>query len=388
MTSTRALAAAALVAMLLLAACTPTPAPEATTPPDSQPSTTATPTPEPTVEALVAPEPLIEIACDDLIRSSTYTNLTKDPLEAVSVIDDTFEREYQHLIETSYKLQQAQATQCRWTNGSPQLQSNGNISDAYSSLSVVVLPNAKTAWANYAEIYGEESRTNCGTPDEPSTFCSWDGLVDDDTWASITLDGMKNFGSKTVNKRNFQPVIDDVKAGVSAAPRGDAWTQPVDTTTISTKCPNVLTGAMIADTLGGKASSVKFGNSFIGGTGIQFEAERMIDANPCRWWTPKTVAEYGTPYEILRGGEWAWELARAGDNNVATAKPLPLDNLAEGDTAWIRTEGEYSNVDLILGGNWISMVVYPETLQNYEISPRDAVKAFAQGVVTGYAGSN
>ena len=377
-----------LVATLLLAGCTPTPAPETTTPPVAEPSSTAAPTPEPTIEPLVTPEPLFEIACDDLVAPATYASLTRVPLEAASVINDAFEREYQHLIETSYKLQQAQATQCRWTNGLPQQESNGNISNTYSSLGVVVLPNAKKAWANYAEIYGEESKINCGTPDEPSTFCSWDGLVDDDTWASINFSGMKNFGSKTVNKRNFQPIIDAVKAGISSAPRGDTWTQPAETTTISAKCPNVLTAAMIADTLGDKKASVKFGDSYIGGTGIQFEAERIIDANPCRWWTPQTVAEYGTPYEILRGGEWAWEAARAGDNNVATAKTLPLDNLPDGDTAWIRTEGEFSNVDLILGGNWISIVVYPETLQNYEISPRDAVKAFAQSVVTGYAEAN
>ena len=361
-----------MVLVALLAGCAPTPEVPVAEP------TVAAPSATPTVEPVADPRPLFDIACDEILPASAYTPLSTTPLAASDVFELTADGVY-YGIPQVYSIAQLQGTQCVWVNDEPESDENGH-SDLYTRLSIDILPNAADAWHTYEEMYAtspEFTTASCNGADGVNARCWWSGLLDDTTWAEITYDGMKNFGSDSKNVAQFKPLIPLVRAAIEGSSATAEWTAPADTTPIADGCPSVLTAEAIASTVGGKASDVHFFDDYIGGTSLVFEAERMVGSNPCRWNTPTTEAEYGLPFQILRGGEWAWEAARG---TLFEAQQVDLDGLVEGDSAWLRVEEQLTTMHLIIGGNWIAIEVYPEALEKVEISETDLLTELAEKV--------
>jgi hypothetical protein len=370
--------AAPLVFVVLLAGCAPTPpAPTVTSTP-----TAASPSPTPTVELAADPEPLFDVACDELVSDALYSTLSTTALTP----HDVFETEagsFAYGIPYEWSLAQLQATQCEWRNDEAPSDENGSREE-FTSLSVIALPNAREAWDIYASLYDDSpefTTTHCNGADEINARCAWTGLIDDTTWGEITFEGMKNFGSDKKNVARFTPLIAAVRTAIEGASRGESWTVPSDTLVIEKGCPSVLDAEAIVAAVGGKKSGVTFYDGYIGGTSLQFEAERLLASDPCRWLTSRVPAEYGTPYQVLRGGQWAWEKAREYDNEIASAEALGIDGLADGDSAWIRSSGSITTVDLLIGGNWITIDVSDESLEKNSLDANDVLSSLAQSVV-------
>jgi len=352
--------ALALVALLAFTGCT-APTPEATTPPISEPSAPAvTPTADPIV--VTEPEPLLDASCSEITPGAVYSHLSTTALEEADP-RELVEGEYAYGIPYGYPLAQLQSTQCLWRNDEPKYNKNGAANE-YTSLSFTALPNGEDAWAEYKNVYGTTKGfvgASCNGAEQPNARCRYDGLLENGTWLEVTFEGMKNFGSDAKNLAKFKEVVAQASSVLESASTGVAWAAPADTRQIATGCPSVITPEDVATAVGGKATDVKFNSDGIGGTSISNEARRLLGANECRWFTKLAPSEYGTPYRVLAGGEWAWLSARESTAQFLAAEELPLDGLAEGDSAWIRDDGYILTADLIVGRNWIAIDTYNDS---------------------------
>jgi hypothetical protein len=351
-----------LILVALLAGCAPTPpAPAPTSSPAAEaPSATPSPTVEPVV--LTEPQPLLDISCDEIAPGETFASLTADPLKAAGR-EAFVAGEFAYGIPFSYTLQQLQSSECLWQNEAPKYDENGS-SDEYVSLRVTALPNGAEAWGVYKKLYGTTKGfvgTSCNGADRPTAYCHSNGLLANGTWLEVTFDGMKHVGSDSKNVAKFSKLVAHISSALESAGTTQPWRAPDETYEIETSCPSLLTADDVASAVGGKASDVTFNDDRIGGTSLVFEAERLLHSEACRWFTESAPSEYGTPYRILRGGEWAWLSARETTEQFIEAENIALDGLIEGDSAWLRKDGSVLTADIIVGHNWIAIDVYEES---------------------------
>ena len=285
-------------------------------------------------------------------------------------------------INRELTLQQLQATQCLWHNGAPRENENG-ASNAFTSLSIVALPDADAAWARYAKLYQLTAAepVACNGGDDVNARCWWTGPIAGSIWVDIVFAGMKNAGSDAANVATFTPLVTEVVKNLEASQRGDRWAKPTGTVTIPRGCPSVLTAETVATATGDTPQAVRFARGPIGGTALVFEAEVMAGSDPCRWRTPKTDTEYGLPVQVLEGGAWAWDALRAIDPAARDARELQLTGLVDSDSAWIRQGAPNPSVDLIVDGNWISTALYPEAIASLKLDAETVLTQLAQGVV-------
>ena len=366
--------AVALALLLALAGCS-TPEPEATTPPVAEPVETPRPTATAEPVLITAPEPLLDVTCGEIAPDDTFSALSTTALKAADP-RELADGEYAYGIPDWYPFAQLQSTQCQWHNDKPRYNENGAAND-YSSLTLTALPNGHDAWAEYKDVYGTTEGfvgVSCNGADRPNARCRYDGLLENGTWVNVTFEGMKNFGSNAKNVAKFKELLAQVSSTLESASAGAVWAAPSDTLEIATGCPSVVTAEDVATAVGGKATNVIFNNDGIGGTGISREARRLIGAEECRWFTTFAPSEYGLPYRVLAGGEWAWRSARESTEQFTTAVELPLDGLAEGDSAWIRNDGYILTADLIVGRNWIAIDTYNDSFASKSESKEALVK--------------
>ncbi|TBN57407.1 hypothetical protein EYE40_08365 [Glaciihabitans arcticus] len=344
---------------------------------------TVTPSPVATPVALEAPEPILESTCDDLVPAASYGPLSTTPLKATDPFSFEVD-EYSSGIPRQYALGHLQATQCLWINDAPRYDENGSA-EGFTSLWVTVLPDAAAAWAHYAKLYelDEAEPVDCNGSSGEDANCWWTGLVGDSLWLDIQFSGMKYFGGDSANRQQAQTLVDTVTANVIASTQRSAWTPPQTSLVIDPGCPSVLSAETIAGVVGGEPSAVGFHRGPIGGTALAFEAETQVGSDPCRWFTPTTQTEYGLPVQVLEGGEWAWAAAHTTDRGIRDATALELDGLAEGDSAWLRASDKIPTVDVILDGNWISLSLYPETVDTLDLDAGTSLTSLAQGIVDG-----
>ena len=368
-----ALAAVAALLLVLTACAAPEPTP--TKPPVAEPSATPTPI------ALEVPQPLLLAECDDLVSVDTYAALSTTALSAADPARSSL-NEYSFGINPEFTLQQLQATQCLWQNDAPREDEYGS-SNAYSSLTIVALPDADAAWESYTQLYelSAPEPVSCNGADSENARCWWTGMLANSVWVDLVFTGMKNAGSDAANVAAFSPLVTEVVKNLGAADRGKLWTKPTGETTISRGCPSVLSADAIASALGAAPKDVHFYRGPIGGTALVFEAEIIAGSDPCRWSTPRTEAEYGLPVQVLEGGAWAWDAARAIDPTARDASEVALAGLLDGESAWLRTGSKIPSIDVIVDGSWISVALYPETVASLKVDADATLTKLAQGIL-------
>lgn len=345
-----------------------------------EPPATSRPTVAPTVAppTIDAPTPLIDLACEDIIGTPALAALSTTPLTSFGSAY-RIPGSARYGIPQEYLLRHLQGTICNWNNGVA-----GDIdgaSNAFTSVTIYLLPNATPAWDNYVRLYGDYALEPpaCNGADQVNARCWWTGMTADATWVDVTFDGMKNSGTDAANVEQFTPLLDAIIAAATDAPRGEIWPVPASGTVVPLGCPSVVSAEAIGTAVGASPADVKFNAGPIGGTSILFEVETLLGADDCRWNTSQTVSEYGNPYSILRGGQWAWEESRENDQDISAAQPLDLTGLGSGDSAWIsHRSGTF--VDLILHGDWITISVFENDLAVYGVGD-EAVISLAQSVV-------
>jgi hypothetical protein len=272
---------------------------------------------------------------------------------------------------------------CNWSNGAPAVSEGEH--GAPIEVQLAILPNAVSQWARYDAMYGAAGEgVQCNSTDV-GLDCVSEQLVGTN-WVELSMFGVA--GESQAN---------DLAAAVSstvssAAPGAPAWAPPRGTTTFG-NCTQLLTPSQVATDLGLTGTTVQF-TTAAGGWSIQAAARDNADAVGC-------LFQYADEDNIvgqvnwLRGGAWALDAAVAVSAvGWGTPTPAPIAGLAGGDRAQIRCtdpsvgDGEapmMCTVDLVLGGNWIQVVIEPSQYDPYiNVGARAAALAVAAHLVSGY----
>jgi len=280
-------------------------------------------------------------------------------------------------------LQTVGGISCDWSNGSTAVGPGDGTDPVYVTLSV--LPHAATQWTRYDAEYGAPAEgVQCYRPN--ILLNCWSEQLVGTNWVELYMLGVGG----DAQARALSAAINT--AVVSAGPGAAAWTPPSGTTTFG-DCTQLLTPAQVAGDLGVTDTTIQF-TTAAGGWSIQAAAREDADAVGCLF---QYAGEDNTVGQVtwLRGGAWAHDAAIAASApGWGTPAAAPIAGLASGDDAQVRcttldpTAEEYTpvcTVDLLLGGNWLQVVVSPDPGDiHFTADVRTAALAIAAHLVSGY----
>lgn len=351
-------------ASLLLAACTP-PGAEPSPAPTSE---TSEPDPTPTSEAEVvsAPEPALEADCSDLASTASVTSALGAGISAVDPAASTMGA--YPVISPSYFVRSLGGLACEWSNGQPQSNRAGS-NPAYVGARVLVLPNATGQWTRYLDYYGPEVEdTFCS-----GGYCSVDAYVGT-TWVHVQMSGATSDAAAAA-------LGAEIVATVSAAGPGAApWAVPAETQPLPADCPSLISDADVQASLGIGVPLVA--TTAAGGWSIEAGAEDNWQGPACHWSFLDADAGVGG-LTTLVAGKWAWDEAREFLTVPSTPVAVLIAGLDAGDEAWLRCDAADSTclVDLVIGGNWIQVYVWPDDVMGLAYDKRDGALAIAERIV-------
>ena len=369
--------AAAAVLIAALTGCTPGPLPT--------PSGSAS-TPTDLVTGAAAdtsvPQPILDLDCARLFALPAFAAAygAADVLHPVDVLGS--EGFNTNLIPDADVIQTLGGLSCDWSAGPP-TSVDGDLS-APVEVTLAVLPNAATQWARYDTSYGAASEgVHCYAP---GALNCWSDQLVGTNWVEIYMYGVGG-----------EPEADTLAAAINAAvssagPGAAAWTVPHGTKTFG-DCSQLLTPAQVATDLGVTVTTIAF-TTGEGGWSIQEAARANADAVGCLFQYADSDNTVGQ-VTWLRGGAWAHDAAIAASNpGWGAPTAAPLAGLASGDSATIRCNApdpaaeEFTpvcTVDLLLGGNWLQVVVSPDPGDDHiTADPRAAALAVAAHLVSGF----
>ena len=348
---------------LIVTACTPPDVPVIDGPETAEPA----PTPTPTIEPVSVPMPVLDIECADLASTASIAGTFTT---AVSVTDpsNTMMDAYP-VIPKSYHVRSLGGLACEWNNGEPQSTATGTNPD-YVGVRVLVLPNATDQWARYVDYYGDDAGGIYCSPASDPVSCSTD-QISGTNWVDITIAGASSEATATA-------LFDEILSAVDAAgPGADAWVVPAETAPLPTECPGIISDA---DAQAAFALDVPVQAAYAaGGWSLGAAASEDWGGPYCYWAFLGADAGVGA-LNTLRGGAWAWQEARAFITVPSVPQPVAIPGLAASDEAWIRCAPAeaYCLVDLVIGGNWISVYAWAdEGMEPIGVDRRTAVIALA-----------
>jgi len=367
------------VVLSALAGCTPVPGHHAPSGSPSTPTALVTGRAADTAE----PQPALDIDCAGLVDPAALA--AAFPAGVRSVDPLVTQGGFGPDIENSIVLQAAGGIGCEWNNGLPFSQGPEEPS-RYAGLRLSVLPYATSQWALYdAERGSAGEGFQCNTTTTP-LICWSDQLVGT-TWVSMTLEGV----SGTSVARSLATSIDS--AVTAARPGAARWTPPSGTKTFG-DCTQLLTPAQVATDLGVTAVPMQLNAQPAGGWSIDAAAEAQVDAIGCLFQYPDNDSIVGQ-VNWLRGGAWAYDrgIAAVAAGWGAPA-PTSIAGLASGDRAEIgctdpsrgdEESADICTVDLLLGGNWLQVIIEPSNLDDYiTVDVRTAALAVAGHLVSAF----
>lgn len=349
---------------LSLAACTPpaaepTPAP---TPEASDPSAT----PTPAEDVVTAPEPALDVDCSDLASTASVTSALGAGVASVDPAASTMGA--YPVISPSYFVRSLGGLACEWSNGQPQSNRAGS-NPAYVGARVLVLPNATSQWTRYVDYYGPEVEdTFCS-----GGYCSVDAYVGS-TWVHVQMSGTTSDASAASLGAEIVSAI--AAAGPGAAP----WVVPADTAPLPADCLSLISDADVQASLGIGVPLVA--TTAAGGWSIEAGAEDNWQGPACHWSFLDADAGVGG-LTTLVAGAWAWDEAREFLTVPSTPVAVTLASLDAGDEAWLRCDASDSTclVDLVIGGNWIQVHVWPDDVMGTSYDRRAGALAIAERIV-------
>jgi hypothetical protein len=145
----------------------------------------------------------------------------------------------------------------------------------------------------------------------------------------------------------------------AAGPGADAWVVPAEVATLPSECTEIISDAdaQAAFALDVAVQAVPPA----GGWSLSSAASENWGGPYCSWLYVDADAGVGS-LNTLPGGAWAWEEARAFITVPSVPEPVAIAGLAATDQAWIRCAPADTSclVDLVVGGNWISVDVWSD----------------------------
>jgi len=372
--------AAAAVLVAALTGCTPAHGPH------PAPSGSAS-TPSALVTGIAAdtsaPQPALDLDCTRLFALPAFNAAYGSGiLHPVDVLVN--EGGISATIPDADVLQTVGGISCYWSNGAPAVSAGGDGTDPVE-VTLSVLPNAAAQWARYDAAYGAAGEgVQCFAPN--IALNCWSEQLVGTNWVELYMLGVG--GDSEAHA--LAAAIDTAVS--SAGPGAAAWTPPSGTTTFG-DCTQLLTPAQVATDLGVTDTTILF-TTGAGGWSIQAAARENANAVGCLFQYADADNTVGQ-VTWLRGGAWAHDAAIAASApGWGTPAAAPIAGLAAGDSAKIRctaadpTAEEYApncTVDLLLGGNWLQVVIGPDPGDvHITADVRAAALAVAAHLVSGY----
>lgn len=329
------------------------------------------------------PQPGLDIDCAGLVNPAALA--AAFPAGVRSVDPLVTQGGFGPDIEDAIMLQAAGGIDCEWNNGLPFSQGAEDVS-RYAGLRLSVLPRATSQWALYdAERGAAGEGFQCNTT-APPLICSSEQLIGT-TWVSMTLEGVGG-------QPEARSLATSIGSAVTAARPGAArWTPPSGTKTFG-GCAQLLTPAQVASDLGVTAVPMQLNAEPAGGWSIAAAARAQVDAIGCLFQYPGNDSVVGQ-VNWLRGGAWAYGrgIAAVG-GGWGTPAPTSIAGLATGDRAEVgctdpslgdEESANLCTVDLLLGGNWIQVIVEPSNLDDHvTVDVRTAALAIAGHLVSAF----
>jgi hypothetical protein len=352
-----------------ISACTPPDTPIVDGPETAEPA----PTPTPTIEPASVPLPVLDIECADLASAATIAGTF--PVAVAATDPSNSIMDAYPVIPKTYHLRSLGGLACEWNNGESQSSSTGTNPD-YVGVQVLVLPDAETQWAKYEDYYGDSGAigTYCSPGSSPIT-CTTNQLVGTN-WVEVSV-------SAPSSEARAISLSSEILAAVgSAGPGADAWIVPADFATLPSECTDIISDA---DAQAAFALDVPIqATPPAGGWSLPSAASQNWGGPYCSWLYLDADAGVGS-LNTLRGGAWAWDEARAFITVPSVPEPVAIAGLAATDEAWIRCAPADTSclVDLVIGGNWISVDVWAEDGYGSPlgVDRRTAAIALAEAIV-------
>lgn len=376
-TRSTTLTAGGAAALLLLTGCTG--AGGAGDASDPAPTTTTTVTASPDPGSTEAPVPWgadEPAAAFDLDCASLLSAATAAAADPSWLPRDAYERA--DVLPADYAIAQEGGLACQWDDGGRHDGKGNAVGDGdYSGLRVEVLPRATENWARYAEIYGDgpEVRENCFAAeavDGPFTGCTSDQLVGD-TWVSMS---MRDFALPAGGdgRAVLAPVLAEVTAAVEGADVTDE-TWPLGGPLPGWACvPGAELEASVVPEVAG-ASLMTPG----GGWSLYASAWSRAQAVLCT-----TTPDGGTRLtaeSILVGGAWALR-QRLEFDHVDEGSAVTVAGLPDG-SAFRTCDDEGCTTDLVIGEDWVRLVVARATVPDAEGASERYAAAYVERATAG-----
>lgn len=334
----------ALAVGFSVSACTPPEDPAEPIPVVTEPA------PTPTIEPVSIPLPVLDIECADLASAASIAAtfpVAVAVMDASNAIMDAYP-----VIPKTYHLRSLGGLACEWNNGEPQSSNTGTNPD-YVGMRVLVLPNAGEQWVRYENYYGAGADSiYCSDGALASITCSTNRLVGTN-WVDVTVTGPS---SADLGRSLSAEILASVGA---AGPGADPWVVPADTAPLPSECTEIISDADVQTALAlGVAVQTNYA---AGGWSLSAAASQDWGGPYCYWAYLGADAGVGA-LNTLRGGAWAWDEARAFITVPAVPEAVAISGLAATDEAWIRCApaNSYCLTDLVIGGNWISVYMWPD----------------------------
>ncbi len=331
-----------MTVMLALAGCAPASV--------VGPTPTASPSPTATIDEtpIVAPTPHFDGNCTDIGGA-----LSGDPaMSSLTAIDPLVTQlGSAATIPASAAIEQVGGISCEWSNGE-YMSSTIGLNVDYRGIRVDVVIADTANWALMSEIYGLDSTDRMITC--ISDLCTADVRTAAGYWVAVYRQNTDH----PVPLADFTAVIDALEAEIDAFARvGSDWQAPIDTIALPGDCESVVTADQVGDAFASTDDLV----AQIAGGGWSMFAGVMehLDAMWCSFVFTESDTGPGAVY-WLPGGEWAWERAAGYSRPWGDGIRLTLDDLRDGESAWLRCAESACSVDLIVGHHWIVFSSYRE----------------------------
>jgi hypothetical protein len=304
-----------------------------------------------TAGAAEPPRPILNTPCSKLGSATSPAKFFPAVVAIRDAAHETIRGSWRQPLD--YAIRQTGGLTCEWSNG---VGSGGEFGDgtAWRGIRLELLPDGAASFSRYAASI---SLTGTETMYCFDTFgvisCYYDGLVDGD-WLSMQARGLRSEVEGRALLTKFRTAV------ALARPSGlPAWTPPVGTVPLPDSCDDLISIDRVQIGFAARLPLVAYVSGF-GSSPGSGASSRLGSAN-CTWLARDTFASAGSMY-TLRGGAWAWAEARSRFTAPSALTPVAIPRLRTGDEAYVRCDAPHQRcyLDLIIGGNWISLAASPE----------------------------
>jgi hypothetical protein len=139
-----------------------------------------------------------------------------------------------------------------------------------------------------------------------------------------------------------------------------AWTPPAGTIPLPRTCNDLVSIHRVQVAFAARRPLEAYAGSGFSSSPAAGAYQRLGSAN-CTWLSRGTFYSAGS-MTTLPGGAWAWAEARSTFTAPSALTPVTIPRLRPGDEAYVRCDVPHQQcyLDLIIGGNWISLYANPE----------------------------